>query len=122
MTEKHAFLSSALLLVLFIASRTASQILLKEVALGPGGHNFIALLLSPLFYVACCIFVAQAAIWFAILRRMPLSRAYPFSSLTVITLLVSAAVFFGESVTLGNVLGALVIVGGVVVLAGDGEE
>jgi|WetSurMetagenome_2_1015567.scaffolds.fasta_scaffold462664_2 drug/metabolite transporter (DMT)-like permease len=122
MTAKTAFFSGIWLLILFIVLRTMNQIMFKYVALGPGGSNYFALLFDPVFYLAGFVFWAQAIVWIAVLRRMVLSRAYPFTGLTVITLLISGAYFFGDSITLGNVLGALVIVAGVAIIAGGNEE
>lgn len=111
-------MQNCLLIALFIMINAAIQVLFKTVALGPGGSSVFALLADPLFYLCGILFVLQAAVWLAVLRRMPLSRAYPFTSLTLITLLICAAVFFGEPVTLGHVLGALIIMGGVAVITG----
>ncbi len=121
MTTKTVLLSGAWLLILFIVLRTLSQVLFKQVALGPGGANYLALLLDPLFYLTGFLFLAQAVTWLAVLRRLPLSSAYSITSLTVITLLVSGAFFFGESIAMSNVLGALVIMAGVAVIAGGSE-
>lgn len=122
MSNKGIFLSGLWLLALFIVLRTLNQILFKHVALGPGGADYFALLLDPLFYVACSIFFAQAVVWLMVLKRLALSVAYPFTSVTFITILASGAMFFGESITLGNVLGATIIMVGVVVIAGDNHE
>ncbi len=121
MNTKPVLLSGMWLLILFIVLRTLSQVLFKLVALGQGGTSYIALLLDPLFYLTGFLFLAQAVTWLAVLRRLPLSSAYSITSLTVVTLLISGAVFFGESITLGNVLGTLVIMAGVAVIAGGRE-
>lgn len=122
MTAKSPLLSSAALTVLFIGLRTLSQILLKLVAIGQGGYSYLALLLSPLFYLAGMLYLAQAITWLAVLKRMPLSQVYPLNSLTVITLMMSAVLFFGESITAGNMVGALLIIVGVVIIAPVGER
>lgn len=95
------------------------QILFKHVALGPGGSSYLALARVPIFYLCLALFMAQTAAWLAVLRRMPLSRAYPFTSLTVVTVLFSGAVIFGEAITMGHILGTLVIMGGIVTIASD---
>jgi drug/metabolite transporter (DMT)-like permease len=109
-------------ITLFLLITTAIQILFKTVALGPGGSDYLALIQEPLFYLCGALFVLQAAVWLAVLRRLPLSRAYPFTSLTVVIMLISGALFFGESINLGNVLGAVVIMAGVIVIAGGQEK
>ena len=117
MTRKPPFSLTEGLIILFIFLRTLNQVLFKHIALGPGGKSYSTLLFDPLFYLAGFVFLSQAATWLAVLRRMSLSYAYPFTSVTVITLLVSGRVFFNESITLGNVLGAIVIMVGVFLMA-----
>ncbi len=103
-------------IALFILVSTALHIMFKTVALGAGGRDYAALILDPLFYVCGLFFVLQTVIWLMVLRRLPLSHAYPFTSLTVITLIISGAVFFGESVTLGNIAGGGLIIAGVLLI------
>lgn len=107
-------------IIVFLLVNTANQIMFKVVALGPGGIDYMVLITEPLFYVCILLFAAQAAAWLAVLKRLPLTHAYPFTSLTIIALLISGAVFFDESITMGNVAGALLIMIGVAVIAGDG--
>lgn len=104
------------LIFAFIALRTVNQVLFKKVAIGPGGNNYFALLSDPFFYLACLVFLAQAVVWLSVLRRFTLSFAYPFTSITFITIMASGLLFFGEAITLGNLLGTLVIMTGVGVI------
>lgn len=55
--------------------------------------------------------------WQQIIRRMPLSTAFANKAITVVWGIFWGVVFFGESITLGKVVGAALIIGGVVVLA-----
>lgn len=109
-------------ITLFLLLTTAIQVAFKTVALGPGGSDYLALIQEPLFYLCGALFVLQAAVWLAVLRRLPLSRAYPFTSLTVVIMLISGALFFGEPISLGNVLGSVVIMAGIIVIAGGQEN
>ncbi|HEY0631823.1 MAG TPA: EamA family transporter [Thermoleophilaceae bacterium] len=59
-------------------------------------------------------FVAALA-WMAALSHLNLSRAYPFMSASFILVLALSAVFFAEHIGLPQVLGALLIVGGLVI-------
>lgn len=118
MNAKTGFSSGIWLLILFIFLRTLNQVLFKQVAMGPGGASYVALFFDPMFYLAGLIFIVQAVVWLLVLRRFALYVAYPFTSITFITILVSGAFFFDEPITLGNLLGTLVIMLGVVVIAG----
>lgn len=119
---KHSNLAGYFLIAVFLVINTANQVLFKTLALGPGGGDYAALVLEPLFYFCGILFIGQAAAWLAVLKRLPLSHAYPFTSLTIIALLVSGALFFGESITLGNVLGTFLIMAGVAVIASGNAE
>lgn len=51
--------------------------------------------------------------WSAVLREIPLSRAYPFLGLSFILVVWLSAVFFGESLTVRKVAGTLLVVAGI---------
>lgn len=104
---------------LFLIINSVIQVLFKTIALGPGGSSYIALFIDPLFYLCGVLFIALAVVWMAVLRRMPLSKAYPFTSLNVVLLLVSGALFFGEKITYGNILGGLLIMIGVATITSE---
>jgi drug/metabolite transporter (DMT)-like permease len=122
MSDQKYLLSGVFLVIIFIFLRTLTQIMFKNLALGPGGSSYIKLLFDPLFYLIGVIFLGQAAVWLMVLKRLPLSEAYPFTSVTVITLLISGALFFGETITTGNVLGSFLIMAGVMIIAGDKKK
>lgn len=107
----------ALYLSFFFIATAFAQVALKIVASGPGGQDYLLLFSDPLFYVCCVGFIAQAYTWIAVLKVMPLSQAYPISSLNVVFTLVCAAVFFNEAVTLENVIGSVIIVAGIIILS-----
>ena len=111
-------ISGYLFLMFFLIVSTGIQILFKHIALGPGGKCYLYLLLDPLFSLCVLLFLAQTTLWLSVLKRLPLSKAYPYTSLTLVTLLISGALFFKEHISWGNVLGALIIMTGVVVLTG----
>ena len=56
-----------------------------------------------------------AVTWFLALKRLELSYAYPFMSLSFVGVLLLSGVFFGEAVTLWKTIGVALIVAGVVV-------
>jgi len=118
----NSFLKGYLFIGVFLLLNTANQIVFKAVALGPGGSDYFALVFEPLFYLCGIFFVMQAVVWLVVLRCLPLSQAYPFTSLTVVTLLASGVIFFGESVTLGHIFGTILIMTGVAVIASGNNE
>jgi multidrug transporter EmrE-like cation transporter len=60
-----------------------------------------------------CGFLAFVT-WSAVLREMPLSRAYPFMGLSFILVAWLSSVFFGEPLSLAKLLGTLLVVIGLV--------
>lgn len=107
---------------LFIMLRTLNQVLFKQVAIGPAGSNYITLFVTPLFYAAAASFFAQAAVWILVLKRFDLSVAYPYTGITLITIMLSGAIFYSETITFGNILGALIIICGIWVIANDKSQ
>ena len=119
MRYNRLYLSGLWLIFLFILLRALNQVLFKQVALGPGGTDYMALLSDPVFYVACVVFIAQAVVWLIVLQRFALSFAYPFTGVLFITLLATGALFFEEPISLNNIIGSLLIMAGLVVAAGN---
>lgn len=61
--------------------------------------------------------------WQQILRRMPLTSAFSNKAVTIVWGIIWGALFFGESISLWKVAGAVLIIAGVVLFAhADGEE
>jgi multidrug transporter EmrE-like cation transporter len=48
---------------------------------------------------------------------MPLSTAYMFKGTSLIFVLLISALLFGEAISLNNVIGAVIIIGGIVLFA-----
>jgi len=61
--------------------------------------------------------------WQQVIRRLPLTTAYASKAITVVWGLLAGLLFFGEALTPGKVLGALLVIAGVVLFAfADGKE
>ena len=56
-----------------------------------------------------------AILWQICLKKVPLSQAYLFKSMTVLFGLVFAYTFFNEEISLMNIVGALFIIMGIIV-------
>ena len=69
------------------------------------------------FSGAVVIIAVYAFIWQQVLRRMDLSTAYMFKGTTLIFTMLIAALLFGETVTVPNIIGSLIIVCEIVILA-----
>lgn len=76
--------------------------------------------LNPYRAVSYGCLILRGLLWLALLRRLRLALAYPLMSLTYILVPAAAHIHFGESVGPAKLAGALLIIGGVI-LIGRGE-
>lgn len=58
-----------------------------------------------------------ALLWQQVITRMPLSTAYMFKGTSLIFVLLISALLFSEAITLNNVIGAVIIITGIVLFA-----
>ena len=74
--------------------------------------------LSLKYFLGLAIVVAMlgiyAIIWQQVLKRIELTTAYMFKGTSLIFVLLFSALLFNETITLWNVVGATLIVGGIV--------
>ena len=66
---------------------------------------------------AVAIIGAYAILWQQVLRRIELSTAYMFKGTTLIFTMLIAALFFGEAITIPNIVGSVIIIVGITLLA-----
>lgn len=71
-----------------------------------------------LVYLACAIVIlgVYACLWQQVLKHIPLTTAFMFKSVTVIYGVLFAHILFMEEITNNNIVGAAMIVAGIVVL------
>jgi multidrug transporter EmrE-like cation transporter len=74
-----------------------------------------SLLLNPWVLSALLGGFVAALAWMVALSKLELSRAYPFTALSFVTVLVLSAILFGESITLAKVAGVMLVIAGLVV-------
>ena len=72
-----------------------------------------------LFWIACAVGVMgiYALLWQQVIVRMPISTAYMFKGTSLIFVLLFSVLLFGEAITLNNVIGAMVIIAGIILFA-----
>lgn len=77
------------------------------------------LTLRYLLFMGCAVAVlgVYAIIWQQILKRLPVSEAYMFKGTALIFVLLISALLFGESITVTNIIGATMIIGGIALFA-----
>jgi multidrug transporter EmrE-like cation transporter len=72
---------------------------------------------DPYYFFAIGFMLLQAISWQQALKHFPLSFAYPFMSLVNFVVLFSAFFLFGETITVCNIIGLIIISVGIFVLS-----
>ncbi len=76
-----------------------------------------------LFYILVVIILGIYAIgWQQIIKRLSLTEAFANKSVTVVWGIVWGRLFFSEAVTLGKILGALLVIIGIILYSGAEER
>lgn len=77
-----------------------------------------------LYYGIIIVLLGFYAIgWQQIIKRLPLTTAFANKAATVVWGIIWGFLFFNEPITMGKVIGALMVVGGIVMYAlADGEQ
>ena len=76
---------------------------------------FYTLLFDPLFIAAICIYGGATVLWTYVLKTVPLGKAYSFMALTFVLVPLLAVFWLGETVTVRYVLGAILIILGLII-------
>ena len=69
------------------------------------------------FCGAVAVIGIYAILWQQVLRRIELSSAYLFKGSTLIFTMLFAALIFGETITIPNIIGSVIIITGITLLA-----
>lgn len=121
MIERSLSLSTIAILLTYSLVLAGGQLLFKLSALRfvPAARwtdNIVSLALNPFLIAAVLLYAVLSVAWVWVLTFVPLSIAYPFVALTFVLTVVSGVLFFGEPVTPRLVVGALMIVAGLIVI------
>ena len=66
---------------------------------------------------AICVMGLYAVLWQQILKRVELSLAYMFKGTSIVFVMLLAHMIFGEQITWNNIIGAIIIILGIVLYA-----
>jgi len=100
-------------IVVAILAQSTSLLLAKNASIGATGINRY---LSIWYLGSLTALGVQAIVWQQALKRYPLSFAYPFMSAVFLIIPVVSVVVFDESLSAGQVVGAVLIAAGTVQL------
>ncbi|MBU0935173.1 MAG: EamA family transporter [Spirochaetes bacterium] len=106
-------LKGFLLLLATVSCTVTGQVLMKR-----GVNSLAALGLKnalgqPAILIGAVCYVSGFVIWLNVLKILPLSIAYPFSSISYVAIIFASALFLGEALSLYKVIGMVCIIAGV---------
>jgi multidrug transporter EmrE-like cation transporter len=117
------------LLILFAFGMGTGQLLLKYSSQRQAVGNFTGLIdrlifciLDWPFVVAAVLYALMLAYWTWLLTFLPLSKAYPFTFLSLAIVVIGSFLFFSEQLTPKFSLGLVLVVAGLCVIAMDTTE
>lgn len=76
-----------------------------------------AALLNPWVISGLAAAFGAAMCWILALSKLPLSLAYPFTAMTIVIVVLAGRVIFSESLSIDQMVGAILIVVGLIVMA-----
>lgn len=106
---------------LTIALNVYSQAVVKKrvLHLRPGGtiYRFARLYLDPWILSGFAAGILGAFCWIAAMTKLPLSIAYPFTSLGYVFVSIFSALLFGESISRKQLAGLALVIAGLSLVA-----
>ncbi len=81
------------------------------------GVEFLSFKFCLYYGVVIALLGVYAIGWQQIIKRLPLTTAFANKAVTVVWGIIWGAVFFGETITIGKIVGAIFVILGVVVYA-----
>lgn len=110
MEKRGLSISSLLLLIAAFLIYSTTGVFSKMASM----HEMLSLSYIQYFSLVILAMGGYAVLWQLILKRVDLSKAFLFKSLTVIFSLFFAWSIFDETISLKNILGCLFIISGIV--------
>jgi drug/metabolite transporter (DMT)-like permease len=111
--------------IALVAVEVTTQLAFKFLGSHTGAFDFSAhafglAITSVWLWVALCGYCAGFVTWMLILRDSDLSRAFPASAIVFVAVILAAWLVLGESIGGVQMIGAAVIVAGILQLGRDG--
>jgi multidrug transporter EmrE-like cation transporter len=107
-------------MIVSMITAVIGQVFFKKGLVGteltPSLKSIVSVIFTPTLLFGFFFYGLSAILWLFVLKRFPLSVAYPSLSLTYILILFISVAYFGESLSLLKFLGVFLIFGGVVLI------
>ncbi len=106
-----------LFLLVTVSFTVTGQVLMKKGMSVPGLHSFKDYISNYYLLLGGICYVVGFLVWLNVLKIIPLSIAYPFSSIAYVLVIAASAVFLNESITMFKIIGMLCIICGVIFIS-----
>lgn len=103
-----------MLLMIYSMSGICSKMAAKEQFLSPMFCMYYAIIIALLGFYAIG--------WQQIIKRLPLTTAFANKAVTVVWGIIWGLLFFHETITVGKIVGAVLVICGVVIYANADKE
>ena len=113
-TETKALIGLHVLLMVYSLSSICGKL--------ASGYSFLSLGFIVCYGGMIGLLGVYALGWQQVIKRLPLTFAYANRAVTVVWGIVWGALFFSEPITAGKLVGALIVLAGVVLYATSGDE
>lgn len=114
----YLYLGLHILLLVYSASTIFSKL--------ASGYSFLSFRFLLCYGMVILLLGAYAVFWQQIIKRLPLMTAYANKAVTVVWGIVWGALIFQEEITWGKILGAVLVIAGVMLYVsgdhGDDQE
>lgn len=109
-----------LVMVLSMVLAVLGQFLFKKGVIltnvSPNIKSIVSSIFTPTLFFGFVCYGVSAVLWLFVLKKFPLSVAYPSLAFTYILVLLISVVFFNESLSVFKILGIILIFSGVVLI------
>ncbi|MDM8544407.1 hypothetical protein QUF90_25305 [Desulfococcaceae bacterium HSG9] len=109
-------------LLLALLLQSSAIILIKKASLSVGVLSIVSICANKYYLASIVCMAFQAIAWQIVLTRFPLALAYYFMSGIYIIIILASHFFFGESITLQNIIGTIIIIIGIYLIIPDKME
>lgn len=116
--KKNNKILSILFLQIIVSVYTMSGVAAKFAA----KYEFLSFKFILCYAIEILILGIYAILWQQIIKRFELSVAYANRSIALLWSMIWAILFFGESVTLKNFIGVIIVIIGTIIVNHDGNK
>lgn len=113
--KKGVSLKNILILQLIIIIYTTATVMAKFAA----GYDFLSLEFLLFYGLEFVILAVYAVLWQQIIKKFDLTVAYANRSIALLWSMLWAVLFFGEIITVKNIIGVVIVIIGTIIVNSD---